>query len=66
MTRKGSSVRSAFLVAALMAAIPTAYAQAPSDFATEPDKTMASAHESFVKGDMNKAAEHIQKAAAYV
>ena len=27
---------------------------------------MANAHESFVKGDMNKAAEHIQKAAAYV
>jgi hypothetical protein len=49
MTRRGSSVWSAFLVAALMVAIPAVYAQAPSDFATEPDKSMANAHESFVK-----------------
>jgi hypothetical protein len=41
MNRRGSSVWSAFLVAALMVAIPTVYAQAPSDFATEPDKSMA-------------------------
>ena len=66
MTTRVPSVWSAFLVAVLMAAIPTVYAQAPSDFPTEPDKSMANAHESFVKGDMNKAAEHIQKAAAYV
>jgi hypothetical protein len=66
MTTKFSSVWSAFLVAALMAAVPIAYAQAPSDFASEPDKSMASAHESFVKGDMNKASEHIQKAASWV
>jgi hypothetical protein len=51
---------------ALMVGIPTVDAQAPSDFTREPDKTMASAHESFVKGDMDKAADHIQKAAAYV
>jgi len=66
MTTRVPSVWSAFLVAVLMAAIPTVYAQAPSDFPAEPDKSMANAHESFVKGDMNKAAEHIQKAAAYV
>src|SRR6266568_4260581 len=66
MIRRGSSVWSAFLVAALMVAIPMVYAQTPGDFATEPDKSMANAQESFVKGDMNKAAEHIQKAAAYV
>jgi hypothetical protein len=66
MITRGSSVWSAFLVAALMVAIPMVYAQTPGDFATEPDKSMANAHESFVKGDMNKAAEHIQKAAAYV
>jgi hypothetical protein len=66
MTRRVSSVWSAFLVAVLMIAIPVVYAQAPSEFATEPDKGMANAHESFVKGDMNKSAEHIKKAAAYV
>ena len=66
MTRRVSFVRSAFIVAVLMAAVSTAHAQAPSDFAGEPDKSMASAHESFAKGEMNQAAEHIQKAAAYV
>jgi len=66
MTWRISLVRSAFLVAVLMTAVPTVYAQAPGEFATEPDKDMANAHESFVKGDMNKAAEHIKKAAAYV
>ncbi len=35
MTTRVPSVSSAFLVAVLMAAIPTVYAQAPSDFATE-------------------------------
>ena len=66
MTRRVSSVWSAFIVSVLMAAIPTVYAQAPGDFAGDPDKSMASAQESFVKGDMNKAAEHIKKAAASV
>jgi hypothetical protein len=37
--------------AALIAAVPTVYAQPPSDFAMEPDKSMANAHESFMKGD---------------
>jgi hypothetical protein len=66
MTRRAYSVWSAVIVAVVMGVIATAHAQAPADFAGEPDKTMASAHDSFVKGDMNKAAEHIQKAAAYV
>ncbi len=66
MTGRVPSVGSVFLVAMLIAVIPTVHAQAPDEFAREPDKTMASAHDSFVKGDMNKAAEHIQKAAAYV
>ena len=44
MTWRVSSVWSAFLFAVLMIAIPTVYAQAPSDFATEPDKDMANAH----------------------
>ena len=66
MISRISSVWSACIVAVLMAGIPTVYAQAPSDFAGEPDKSMASAQEAFLKGDMNKAAEHIQKAASYV
>ena len=37
MTTRVPSVWSAFLVAILMAVIPTVYAQAPSDFPTEPD-----------------------------
>src|ERR1700754_2136671 len=36
------------------------------DFAAEPDKTMAASHQSFLKGDTDKAAAQIHKAAAYV
>ena len=66
MTGRVSFVRSACIIAAVFALVSVARAQAPSDFHGDPDKSMANAHESFVKGDMNKAAEHIQKAAAYV
>jgi hypothetical protein len=55
------------IMATLLAGIPAGYAQtSPADFTGEPDKTMAAAHESFVKKDMNKAAEQISKAADYV
>jgi len=65
--RKTLSRGSLVLLAALLiAAAGTAYAQAPADFASEPDKSMASGLESFEKGDTNKAAQSIQKAAAYV
>ncbi len=67
MNIKSFSVLSMLIFAALMAAIPGGYAQtSPGDFTNEPDKTMAAAHESFLKGEMNKAAEEINKAAAYV
>ncbi|MGD0627596.1 MAG: hypothetical protein ABSB32_23215, partial [Thermodesulfobacteriota bacterium] len=67
MTKKYYSVLSMLILAVLMAAIPAVYAQtSPGDFTDEPDKSMAKAHESFVKGDINKAAEYIHKAAAYV
>jgi hypothetical protein len=67
MNKKSFSVLSMLIIAVLMAAIPAVYAQtSPGDFTNEPDKTMASAHESFLKGEMNKAAEQINKAAAYV
>ena len=66
MTSRVSSVWSACIAALLVASIPTVCAQAPSDFAGEPDKSMASGYESFLKGDINKAAERIHEAAAYV
>ena len=67
MNKKSFSVLSMLIIAVLMAAISAVYAQtSPGDFTNEPDKTMASAHESFLKGEMNKAAEQINKAAAYV
>jgi hypothetical protein len=55
-------------VAALtMIAFPAAFAATSStDSANEPDKSMKAAHESFVKGDMQKASAYIGKAAASV
>jgi hypothetical protein len=63
-TRRIGFTATAFL--ALLAMASAVGAQAPGDFSGEPDKTMATAHESFMKKDMNKAAEEIGKAAAYV
>src|SRR5215470_2755439 len=55
------------LIVALMAITPAVYAQtSTSNFKNEPDKAMAAAHESFVKGDAKKAANDIDKAADYV
>lgn len=66
MTRRMPFAGSAFMALALVVAVSTAHAQAPADFAGDPDKTMASAHESFVKGNMKRAADQVDKAAAYV
>ena len=67
MNKKSFSVLSMLIIAVLMVTISAVYAQtSPGDFTNEPDKTMASAHESFLKGEINKAAEQIHKAAAYV
>jgi hypothetical protein len=61
-----SGLRAALLTA-LLAVVPTLHAQtAANDFSSDPDKTMAAAHESFVKGDMSKASAEIGKASAYV
>ena len=38
----------------------------PDEFTTEPDKTMASSHQSFIKGDKKTAAAQIHKAATYL
>ena len=57
MTKKSFSVLSMLIIAVLMAAIPAVYSQtSPGNFTNESDKAMASAHESFLKGEMNKAA----------
>ena len=55
----------AFIVTALMVAPVTVRRRLPAT-SSEPDKSMANAQESFLKGNMNKAAEHIKKAAGYV
>jgi len=66
MTRVISSVFSVCIVALVAVGIATVHAQAPGDFAGEPDKSMASAYQSFVDGKMDKSAEQIKKAAGYV
>ena len=52
------------LIGAFISVLPVAYGQ--TEFKTEPDKTMAAANESFVKGETKKAGEDIDKAADYV
>ena len=59
-------VFSVCMVALVAVGIAAVHAQAPGDFAGEPDKSMASAYQSFVDGKMDKSAEEIKKAAAYV
>src|SRR5258706_1658100 len=66
MTKRVFSVLSGFIAVLMLTAVGAVFAQAPADFPDEPDKSMASAHESFVKGEMDKAGEQIHKAAVYV
>jgi hypothetical protein len=66
MTKRMVSMLSGSLGLLMMTAVVTVFAQAPADFPDEPDKSMASAHDSFVKGEMDKAAEQIHSAATYV
>lgn len=64
MKTKYPSLLNQALIAAFMTTLPMAYGQA--EFKTEPDRTMAAAHESFVKGETKKAGEEIDTAADYV
>jgi hypothetical protein len=67
MKKEALSALTILLIALSIAGITPIRAQtSPSDFSTEPDKTMAASHESFEKGDKDKAAEQIHKAASYV
>ena len=67
MTKKILSAFGILIIVSLIADIPALHAQTSStNFTEEPDKTMAAAHESFLKKDMNKAAGQISTAADYV
>jgi hypothetical protein len=67
MNIKPIAVLSRFFLTALVAAIPAAFAgTSAGDLPQEPDKTLAAAHASFLKGDREKAAADIHKAADYV
>ena len=67
MKNKISLLRNFSAAALMMVAIPAAFAEtSSSDFTSESDKSMAAAHESFLKGDMKKASASIDKAAASV
>jgi hypothetical protein len=67
MNRKLPSVLRTLTLALFVTSVSGACAQtAPGDFKDEPDKSLAKAHESFVKGDMDKASEQSHKAANYV
>jgi hypothetical protein len=55
------------IIAAASSVLPVLGAETSTDaFTSEPDKSLAAAHESFMKKDMDKASEHIHKAAASV
>jgi hypothetical protein len=64
MNRKPIAVLKAITLCAAVAAVAVARAQtSTTDFKGEPDKSMAAAHESFIKGNTRKASEDISKAA---
>ena len=62
MAKRCFSVLGVLIVTSLVAGIRAVHAQERAN-SRRTDKTMAAAHESFVKKDMNKAAEQIGKAA---
>jgi hypothetical protein len=64
---RASSKLAMLTIVCVVAALAPAYAQlAPGDFPDDPDKTMASAHEAFLKKETTKAAEDLHKAAEFV
>jgi hypothetical protein len=64
MMRRAFPTWAVLTIMCVVAALATAYAQlSPGDFPDDPDKTMASAHEAFVKKDTTKAATYVKKEA---
>ena len=67
MNQTTSSLLNKLTLAVLIGAGQAAFAQTSTNkFTTQPDKSMAAAHESFMQKNMNAASEHIHKAADYV
>ena len=67
MKTKYSTLLNPVLTVALMGGVWAAYGQTSSaDFQTQPEKSMAQAHEAFVKGDTKDACGDISIAADYV
>jgi hypothetical protein len=67
MKTKSSILSTQALMVALMAGLSVAYAQtSTADFQTQPEKSMAAAHEAFIKGDIKNACGDIAIAADYV
>jgi hypothetical protein len=67
MAKKVFLVLGMLIISSLATCLSMVYAQSSrADFTSEPDQAMAAAQESFLKKDMNKAAEQIGKAADYV
>lgn len=67
MKKIHSTLLNKALLAALTVSLPAVCAQsATTDFKAEPDKSMAAAHESFIKGDTEKASKDLAKAADFV
>ncbi len=59
------AVTTILLITILPVGFPVRVAES-KELTDEPDKTMAAAHESFVKGETKKAAEYLQTSATYV
>ena len=67
MKKISSTLLNKALLATLIASLPAVCAQsATTGFKAEPDKSMAAAHQSFLKGDTKKACADLAKAADFV
>ena len=67
MNRTASTLLRIFALVTLLSVNLASHAQtSPKDFSGEPDQSMAAAHDAFLKGDMKKAGNDIDKASAYV
>ena len=67
MKMKSRYILGGLITAAIITAVPALYAQtATGGFKSEPDKSMAAAHESFLKGQKDKAASDIHKSAEWI
>ena len=67
MNTKTHSLLGSLITATLLTTVPALCAQtAARGFENEPDRSMAAAHDSFVKGDKHRAAANLEKASRWV